>query len=89
MVNQSIQELKDKYNKGIAPKSILEINLFYLTDEKRERIVNTTNGFALADGEKIFSAEELLAEVDNYPERFSPNVLMRPPPKYFYPTYVI
>ena len=78
-VNQSIQELKDKYNKAYSPQvNPREINLFYLTDEKRERIVNTTSGFALADGEKTFSAEEMLAEVDNYPERFSPNVLMRP-----------
>ena len=78
-VNQSIQELKDKYNKAYSPQvNPREINLFYLTDEKRERIISTTSGFALADGEKTFSTEELLAEVDNYPERFSPNVLMRP-----------
>lgn len=56
-----------------------EINFFYLTDEFRERIVRTEDGrFEVLHRELYFSEEEMRTEIEQYPERFSPNVVMRP-----------
>ena len=78
-VNQSIEALKKDYNSAYNPQvNPREINLFYLTDQGRERIVKTPSAFALADSNTSFTKEDLLKEVEAFPERFSPNVLMRP-----------
>lgn len=55
-----------------------EINLFYMLDGYRERLVKTESGFATADGIHSWEGRELLAEVDEHPQRFSPNVVLRP-----------
>lgn len=56
-----------------------ECNFFYLTDEYRERIVKNEEGvFEVLHQEVKFSTEEIQAEITKYPERFSPNVVMRP-----------
>ena len=75
---QSIEALKADYNSAYNPQvNPREINLFYLTEQGRERIVKTPTAFALMV--KIqFTEEDLLKEVEAFPERFSPNVLMRP-----------
>lgn len=54
------------------------INLFYLKDEIRARIVKTETGYAVHKTDISFSKEEILEEIDSHPERFSPNALMRP-----------
>jgi len=55
-----------------------EINLFYLSEGIRERIIKEENNYFVNDTEIKFSASEILEELENYPERFSPNVIMRP-----------
>lgn len=55
-----------------------DINLFYLNDEIRERIVKKDAQYFVHETEISWSKEEILAEVDAHPERFSPNVMMRP-----------
>ena len=55
-----------------------KINLFYLKDKKRERILNDGNIFLTESREMNWSLNQIKKEVDNYPERFSPNVLFRP-----------
>lgn len=55
-----------------------EINLFYLRDNLRERLVKDEYGFKVNDTDLKFSEAEVLQELENHPERFSPNVLMRP-----------
>jgi bacillithiol synthase len=53
-------------------------NFFIFNKNKRERIDKVGNDFLLAgSGEKI-SASEMRIKVENTPELFSPNVLMRP-----------
>ncbi|PWH81874.1 bacillithiol biosynthesis cysteine-adding enzyme BshC [Brumimicrobium oceani] len=53
------------------------VNLFYIKDQLRERIIPTENGdFEI--GEKTISKEDLLKELEAYPARFSPNVVLRP-----------
>ncbi|WP_207427908.1 bacillithiol biosynthesis cysteine-adding enzyme BshC [Pedobacter sp. SYSU D00535] len=55
-----------------------EINFFYLEENLRERIVFEGNRYRVLNTEISFSDEELKAEIEMYPERFSPNVIMRP-----------
>jgi bacillithiol biosynthesis cysteine-adding enzyme BshC len=55
-----------------------EINFFYLVDGLRERIVFEDNLYKVLNTEISFSREKLQKEINNYPERFSPNVVMRP-----------
>lgn len=56
-----------------------EINFFYLTDDFRERIVQTPDGkYEVLHQEIYFTEDELKKEIHDHPERFSPNVVMRP-----------
>jgi bacillithiol biosynthesis cysteine-adding enzyme BshC len=55
-----------------------EINFFYLIDNLRERIVEQGNQYIVNHTEISFTKEEIIAEIENHPERFSPNVIMRP-----------
>ncbi|MFB9843477.1 bacillithiol biosynthesis cysteine-adding enzyme BshC [Mucilaginibacter ginsenosidivorans] len=55
-----------------------EINFFYLADGLRERIVFEDGLYKVLNTEIGFSKAELIQEIKNYPERFSPNVVMRP-----------
>ncbi len=55
-----------------------EINFFYLLDGLRERIVFENNRYEVLNSEISFTEEELKQEISQYPERFSPNVVMRP-----------
>jgi bacillithiol synthase len=54
------------------------INLFYLREQLRERIVFEDNQYKVLNSEYAFSREEIIDEVKNHPERFSPNVVLRP-----------
>lgn len=54
-----------------------EINLFYLIDDIRERIERDGEGFLVNSLNLRFSREEILAELETHPERFSPNVILR------------
>lgn len=55
-----------------------DINLFYLSDQKRARIVKENNTYKALDTDNSWSEEEILQELKEYPERFSPNALLRP-----------
>ncbi len=54
-----------------------EINLFYLVDDKRERIEALGDGYEVRGLGLYFTKEEMLKELDDHPERFSPNVILR------------
>ena len=55
-----------------------EINFFYLMDGLRERLVFEHDRYQVMNTEISFSEQELRYEIKSYPERFSPNVVMRP-----------
>jgi bacillithiol biosynthesis cysteine-adding enzyme BshC len=55
-----------------------EINFFYLTDTLRERIVFEDNSYKVLNTDISFTKEQLQQEINDHPERFSPNVVMRP-----------
>ncbi|WP_420322096.1 bacillithiol biosynthesis cysteine-adding enzyme BshC [Flagellimonas sp.] len=77
-VSESIEALKQvstDYTIQVNPR---EINYFYLMDGIRERIVKDDDGFKVNNTKIRFSQSELEEELQNYPERFSPNVIARP-----------
>jgi bacillithiol biosynthesis cysteine-adding enzyme BshC len=55
-----------------------DVNLFYLKDDVRERIETHKAGFAIAGTDIFFIKEEIEVELKEHPERFSPNVILRP-----------
>ena len=56
-----------------------DINLFYLDTDLRERIERTDEGrYEVLHTDLSFSEAEILAMVGTNPERFSPNVVLRP-----------
>lgn len=63
------------YNVQVKPR---QINCFYLADKIRSRIVATKTGYKVFQTDIRFTEKELLAELDKHPERFSPNVVLRP-----------
>ncbi len=77
-VSETISELvsvSSKYGIQVNPR---EINYFYLTEGIRERIIEMNGKFVVNETGIEFSKEELLSELENHPERFSPNVIARP-----------
>ncbi len=54
-----------------------EINLFYLKDDLRGRIEKTNDKFTIHDSRFTFSEKDILEELNDHPERFSPNVILR------------
>ncbi len=75
VVSKTITSLQKEYKIQVTPR---EINLFYLTDNSRNRIVQGEDQYHIHDSNIIFSKAEILDELENHSERFSPNVIMRP-----------
>ena len=63
------------YKTQINPR---EINLFYLEDQVRERIIFEDNKYKINNTDISFNKEEIFSLVDSNPEKFSPNVALRP-----------
>jgi len=74
-VTNTIARLEENYNIQVNPR---EINLFYLGDDFRERIVFENGVYKINNTALVFTKEELLLELKNNPKAFSPNVIMRP-----------
>ncbi|WP_306352934.1 bacillithiol biosynthesis cysteine-adding enzyme BshC [Flavobacterium sp. '19STA2R22 D10 B1'] len=68
-------EKLQNYNIQVNPR---EINLFYIEDTLRERIILEGDHYLVNNTELRFSREEILELVEQHPEKFSPNVIMRP-----------
>ncbi|MGL1887035.1 MAG: bacillithiol biosynthesis cysteine-adding enzyme BshC [Reichenbachiella sp.] len=71
--NEALNELG--YKPQIFPR---EINFFYLDEGIRERIVKEEGVYKVNNTEMTFSESEILELIDSNPEKFSPNVVMRP-----------
>lgn len=63
------------YKTPVHPR---EINFFYLKEGLRERIIKEGDLFKIHNTGITFSATEIVREVEEHPERFSPNVVLRP-----------
>lgn len=55
-----------------------EINLFYLANGLRERIIEKNGNYYVNETDIGWNKTEILKELYGFPERFSPNVMMRP-----------
>jgi bacillithiol biosynthesis cysteine-adding enzyme BshC len=74
-VSKTIEALEKNYPIQVNPR---EINLFYLGDDFRERIIFEDNLYKVNNTTITFTKAEILKEVDENPLAFSPNVIMRP-----------
>lgn len=76
-VKETIADLeKNKLKVQINPRAI---NFFYLKENLRARIIKTENNqFHILNTNIFFTEQELQKEIQNFPERFSPNVVLRP-----------
>jgi bacillithiol biosynthesis cysteine-adding enzyme BshC len=74
-VTATSEKLSEHYNIQVNPR---EINLFYLKDNLRERIILENNEFKINNTSISFSETAILHELSKHPERFSPNVIIRP-----------
>ena len=72
---EELQQMSADYSVQVNPR---EINFFYLKDGIRERIIESKDGYVVNDTSISFSKDELIGEIESYPERFSPNVIARP-----------
>ena len=55
-----------------------EINLFFIDKQSRERIIRDAEHFVLSDSKRRFSKDEMWRILNEAPEHFSPNVVLRP-----------
>ena len=78
--NQAVEKTNAKLEKqGYSPQAhSREINLFYIQDNLRERIVLEGNTYKVLNTDLSFSEEKLLEELTSNPDNFSPNVILRP-----------
>ena len=75
-LSNSIEKLQNNgYKHQISPR---EINLFYLDNHLRERIVEENGYYKVLNTELSFSKQEIITLVNEFPEKFSPNVALRP-----------
>lgn len=77
VLKPTVDFLEANYKAQAKPR---DINFFYLGEGYRERIVlNETSGrYEVNNKDILFSRDEIVAEIENHPERFSPNVIFRP-----------
>ena len=61
-----------------AQTHIRDINFFYVKAGFRNRIEKEGDLYKIVDKDITFSEQEMIKEIENHPERFSPNVIMRP-----------
>ncbi len=85
------KELKERFSFSIVEETVKrfpkeykvqaggrELNMFYLNDDVRERIEKTGSQYAIVNTEYSFTDQEIMTELKRHPERFSPNVILRP-----------
>ncbi len=55
-----------------------DINFFYLDKNIRARLEKTDSGYAVVDTDIRFTQKEIESLIESNPEKFSPNVILRP-----------
>ena len=74
ITGENVEQLSAQYPVQANPR---EINLFYLKDNIRERLDFRDGKFVVNNTNIHFSPDAMEKELANYPERFSPNVILR------------
>lgn len=75
---QKVTETKTLLKDYFVQVNPRRINLFYIEDDLRERIIFENNRYQINNTDLKFSESELLEELQKHPEKFSPNVILRP-----------
>jgi len=73
-VRETSEKLSD-YKIQVNPR---EINLFYIENTLRERIILENEIYKVNNTSTTFTESEIFLELENHPEKFSPNVILRP-----------
>ena len=82
--NQEYKAVVDATNAGLEELGYKtqvfcrDINFFYLDNGVRSRIEKDGAGFKVVDTEISFSADDIKKLIQEEPEKFSPNVILRP-----------
>ncbi len=76
LVEECNAKLKEQGHQ--AQVNARDVNLFYLSKGIRNRIEKTEDGFCVVDSSLRFSYDQLLTMIREEPEKFSPNVILRP-----------
>ncbi len=71
----SVALVKAGFSQQITPRPV---NLFYLDAAGRDRLVRANGQVGIKGRNQLFSAQEIKALIEAHPERFSPNVSLRP-----------
>lgn len=71
----SIQLKKAGYSSQVNPR---EVNLFWTDEIGRDRILAEGDHFRVQGRHEKYSAKEMRHEIESHPDRFSPNVTLRP-----------
>lgn len=74
IVEKTIEQLSAHYKVQANPRAI---NLFYLEGNIRERIEKQGSEWVVVGTDIRFTADALKQELQEHPERFSPNVILR------------
>lgn len=74
VVEKTVKRLAEVHKVQVNPR---EVNLFYLQEGLRNRIVKRNSGFFVDGMAMDFSVSSILEELEEHPERFSPNVVLR------------
>ena len=75
IIIKTTSSLEKKYHSQAKPR---EINLFYVCDNYRERIIKENDKFRVLNTSLTFTVDQIKEEINTHPERFSPNVILRP-----------
>ncbi|WP_372754686.1 bacillithiol biosynthesis cysteine-adding enzyme BshC [Mariniflexile sp.] len=74
--NEQINNLPNQpYGIQVNPR---EINLFYIDKDLRERLIFEDEVYKVNNTSLAWTKTDLLEHLNSHPERFSPNVIMRP-----------
>ncbi|RYY29907.1 MAG: bacillithiol biosynthesis cysteine-adding enzyme BshC [Chitinophagaceae bacterium] len=74
IVGSTIEALNRHYKVQANPRNI---NLFYLKEDIRELISLEDGKYTVRNTAIAFTPDEIIAELNEHPERFSPNVILR------------
>ncbi len=73
--NEKLSNIDANYKIQVNPRAI---NLFYIKDGLRERIVEDQGVFKVNNTTISWKTDELKSHLNTHPELFSPNVILRP-----------
>ncbi len=77
-IRQALQQQTDALRREFSQQvTLYDSNLFYLGDEARQKISRNGNGWHTDSGRK-WDTGDLIEEIESSPEKFSPNVFLRP-----------